>query len=304
MKKRLLAMLLVVCTLCSLLPVSVIAETNIPAIKDITFSVTNATAPVDVECIVQLDGDISNIKRVDVKLYNPEDSTSIENALRTYYYDDLGNKVSYSDGKFHGTFSFTEYHDSASYYISTVWIWDNSGECRTFTRRPRLENEEALPEVFLNTGFTVIGNNPDSEPPVLESFSLSSTYTEIGHTNINVTLDWCDDVAGLDYGSVIFQHTTTGEKLYVTVRGDDVVEATSGTAHGYVCALETDATGEYILHEISLVDRRSRYICYEREPEHGDSIPFPEDLMNIKIHVYANIFPLLPSRREYGAPAC
>ena len=307
MKKRLLAMLLVVCILCSLLPVSVMAEADntLPEPKSISLSTMEITAPGEIDVVVEMDGDINEIEKIEVFFMCYEAQKNLRCLARSYYYKE-GEKVPYADGKLHGKLQLTEYKVGGVYYLQCIIVTNNQGERQVIQyigeqiTSDGVQMDGYIDDRFADVQIIVHETNPDYTPPEIHSIELKNEQV-VAPGTVEVIADISDDKCGVQNCMLTFSNKESGDTLnswpyekYWDSNVMDSVPFPDGKFHGTIEIAEDCTPGEYVLTSVNTEDNEFNGVTYGSDGE-----PLPDFLQGITFTVFDRNSPYIELDSSY-----
>ena len=162
----------------------------------------------------------SGIDYLDIGFSN-ERGKSIYLSLYNRYWDYDSNKyIEYEPGEFRGETRLDEYA-YGTYKIDYVDIVDVAGnERRYYGTHSGPDNK--LPGKYRDLSFVVNNDNPDTEPPVINSVSLSGDSIINGiDDSVELTVDASDDQSGISRIAVNFATIDQSHNFYTTLYKDN-----------------------------------------------------------------------------------
>ena len=276
---------------------------NPPVLQNVTLSTTTVSAPGQVEVIVYATDDLSGVasrgkeywEHCFISFYCAElgygiDSYGIGTELSAEYWDESQQKmVPYPDGALHGTIEVHDMVPKGTYQLSYVALFDNAGNCVTYTTIPNeYPNETPLPELLKARQFYVSNSDRDYTPPVLKNVILSNTTVTLpGQVEITVEAD--DDYTGLQSAWVWFHNKESKSLVCLEmVTRYDGITLEGNRIHGTLYLTDVPE-GTYELCNVTVWDNHNNSFAYDRNP-HPEADPtkigpLPDELMGVQLTV-------------------
>ncbi len=160
-------------------------DTAAPTLSDISFSKTTVETPESIEMVIDASDDLSGANQAMGSVRNPVSGVEIQFFAYAYYWEG-GIQKEYSDNKLHATIEFGQYAGSGDYYISSIIVYDKTGNnTRTLWGKGHASYESlvaydpttSIPSNCLSKKITVI--NTGRTPDVITSTANSNLVTQI-----------------------------------------------------------------------------------------------------------------------------
>ncbi|MBE6111351.1 MAG: hypothetical protein E7194_13215, partial [Erysipelotrichaceae bacterium] len=153
--------------------------------------------------------------------FSKERGKSIYLSLYNRYWDsESGKYIEYETDEFHGETQLDEY-EYGEYQIDYVSIRDCAGNYRYYYGNNH-GPDNWLPAEYGDLSFVVNNDNPDTEPPVINSVSLSGDSIINGiDDSVELTVDASDDQSGISRIAVNFATIDQSHNLYTTLYKDN-----------------------------------------------------------------------------------
>ncbi len=166
---------------------------------------------------------------------------------------------------------------SGRYRLASITLEDSAGNSTTLGRN-RLEADEAGTPTGFDLDFDVYAG-PDTTPPVLKGFSLSTDTvdTSAAPASVDFTVEATDDLSGLAAASPSFRLPAAGPQgnTWALGAGSRLAAGTifDGTWGGQVDLPEDARRGVYAVEGLELRDRAGNSVTYERSELEAMGLP-------------------------------
>jgi Bacterial Ig domain len=234
-----------------------------PEIQSITFTGPEVVAGEQGYVKIQATDDLSGISQINMGLVSPSGQTiHVHDAFQQF------------DGSWLASFHVTQYAEPGEWKVYYVNITDMAGNQRSY-------DTEYLPNQFGT--FTVLNNNPDVTPPVLQSVSFDKDSYQGGGI-MRVSAKVTDDMSGVGFVHLFVAPTDNSETIWI-----ELDERNGDYFSGTVQIPDNPQAGEWRVYSVSMGDaatNQAHSSYYGTYPETFESFQIINDSYVPKPVVY------------------